>query len=267
MIINDNDVVYKNKKIQIYKTEYPQFCLHIKTPYDPDEEHLPFNYLQISVYKWSIWIKIPEFIKPKRIQRELYTETIRKDFGISFLDSGIHLCYGIQPGYWCREDKKNSDHCKVFDYPWNFDFQYAEVYSLDQSKSWLKSKKGIKNQDSFWNKIETAEDCFRKENFYKNPEGVYNFVIYNDKFDFQQIPAKYKIEKYVWYRGKIFPFTILKYFNFGRLIQKSISIDFSEEVGKRKGSWKGGVVGTSFIMNEGETHLQCWERFCIERDL
>ena len=48
---------------------------------------------------------------------------------------------------------------------------------------------------------------------------------------------------------------------------KSIDIEFSEEVGRGKGSWKGGVIGCGYNMKENETPLECLERMKIERKL
>lgn len=48
-------------------------------------------------------------------------------------------------------------------------------------------------------------------------------------------------------------------------IRKSIDIDFDQEVGKEKGSWKGGVLGCSYDLIEDETPLECLRRMNIER--
>lgn len=40
-----------------------------------------------------------------------------------------------------------------------------------------------------------------------------------------------------------------------------LSINFSEEMGSERGSWKGGVVGTSLSMRDGETVAQALDRF------
>lgn len=44
-----------------------------------------------------------------------------------------------------------------------------------------------------------------------------------------------------------------------------IDISFSDEVGERSGSWKGGVLGCSFDMLEGETPLTTLRRMEAER--
>jgi hypothetical protein len=44
-----------------------------------------------------------------------------------------------------------------------------------------------------------------------------------------------------------------------------ISIDFSDEVGERSGSWKGGVIGMSFDMQPGERPVDALRRMQRER--
>lgn len=48
-------------------------------------------------------------------------------------------------------------------------------------------------------------------------------------------------------------------------VRKSISVEFDQEVGKGKGSWKGGVLGCSYTLKENETLGECLLRMNIER--
>jgi hypothetical protein len=48
--------------------------------------------------------------------------------------------------------------------------------------------------------------------------------------------------------------------------RKTIDITFSDEVGERSGSWKGGCVGCSYEMKDQETPLQTLRRMEIERE-
>ena len=50
-----------------------------------------------------------------------------------------------------------------------------------------------------------------------------------------------------------------------RRVSKYINIDFSDEVGERSGSWKGGRLGCSYNMQPGETPLQTLRRMEAER--
>ena len=43
-------------------------------------------------------------------------------------------------------------------------------------------------------------------------------------------------------------------------------IDETEEVGKKKGSWKGGCIGCSYDLKPGETPEECLKRMEKERE-
>lgn len=50
-----------------------------------------------------------------------------------------------------------------------------------------------------------------------------------------------------------------------RRLSRDISITFSDEVGERSGSWKGGCIGCGYPMLEGETPLTALRRMEAER--
>lgn len=50
-----------------------------------------------------------------------------------------------------------------------------------------------------------------------------------------------------------------------KLFKKSINIQFSDEVGERSGSWKGGCTGCGYDMREGENQLMTLRRMEAER--
>lgn len=45
-------------------------------------------------------------------------------------------------------------------------------------------------------------------------------------------------------------------------IRRSLDIDFSDEVGPEKGSWKGGTTGHGIEMHHGELHESAFRRYC-----
>lgn len=48
-------------------------------------------------------------------------------------------------------------------------------------------------------------------------------------------------------------------------VQRSIEVEFSDEVGERSGSWKGGCTGCGYEWRDGETMLQSLRRMERER--
>lgn len=57
-----------------------------------------------------------------------------------------------------------------------------------------------------------------------------------------------------------------KWLPFPKMIRTSISIDFSDEVGEKTGSWKGGCTGCGYNLKPDETMLECLRRMEKERD-
>lgn len=64
------------------------------------------------------------------------------------------------------------------------------------------------------------------------------------------------LEQRKWHR-KWFPFLTKEH--------KVIDIQFSDEVGERSGSWKGGVIGCSYEIKPGENIVDCLRRMEQER--
>ena len=82
---------------------------------------------------------------------------------------------------------------------------------------------------------------------------------YTDSYDNMVIPCVYWVEEREW-RPKWLTWTS-KF----KKVRKYIEIEFSDEVGKKKGSWKGGCIGCSYDMLENETPEQCIKRMEKER--
>lgn len=56
----------------------------------------------------------------------------------------------------------------------------------------------------------------------------------------------------------------LRWLPFAGTDEDGITIEFSEEMGSERGTWKGGVIGTSASMYEGETVKDTIDRFLDE---
>lgn len=83
---------------------------------------------------------------------------------------------------------------------------------------------------------------------------------YTDKYDQTIVNATISVSEREW-RPLWFKWT--KLFRFTR---KSIDIEFDQEVGKRKGGYKGGTVGCSYEMKGDESALDCLRRMEQDRE-
>lgn len=220
-----------------------------------------------------------------------YFDYTQKQYGFSFVSySGIHIYYGIQPGSWSPNDLKNSDHVVILNYFWNLQHVRFDAYDIygnylcsgDHFREW-EYRKNIKpfNKETRDIDFQTVQwfsypkDPNYKHNSFLSQEPydnfsdvqsnveVYQFFEYEDKYDGKKTIARINIEEREWIRGKWkWLRAILKHVPGCQKIRREIKIDFRDEVGSKKGSWKGGIMGTGYEMLPGETLTQCWKRFC-----
>ena len=82
----------------------------------------------------------------------------------------------------------------------------------------------------------------------------YRYVLRNG--DAQERPAPIYMERRIYHR---------KWLPFWTKVFPCIDIKFSDEVGERTGSWKGGAIGCGYKINEGESILACLRRMEADR--
>lgn len=92
------------------------------------------------------------------------------------------------------------------------------------------------------------------------PRVRFNFL----DFDGEHGVATCHISECEWHRGAGL-FRWLGYFS--KRVERSLMLDFSCEVGKRKGSWKGGTIGHSITMKPGEDAQDSFARYCAENNM
>lgn len=76
----------------------------------------------------------------------------------------------------------------------------------------------------------------------------------------QNVNATISVEEREW-RWRWF-----KWLASPRMIHRTIHVEFDGEVGERAGSWKGGTVGCSYELRDGEAPADCLRRMEQERE-
>jgi hypothetical protein len=142
-------------------------------------------------------------------------------WGFTFTyDSGFHLHWG--------------DKYKIFELPWR-NWRHRWTRYLRADGTWAEvSDKAIlaRNED----------DCWVRE---------YDFnAVWKDGTS-QKVKAKVGVEERM---------RSLRWFPWVQRKRRSIWVDFDEEVGAERGSWKGGTVGCGYDMKLGETARQTLRR-------
>ncbi len=208
-----------------------------------DREH-PENYVFLSAAGRALRIRIPRLIKPfgkwGEDSREYGFRISRESGSYDFL----RIYFGPQTG-----DGMTTKMWGKF-MPWT---QWRHVrrslYSPDGThfateQKFRKGDDGLARMRDFQ---DTKEEC---------PKVHFEFHDY----DGEKITATCMIEEMEWHRGEG-RFKWLRWF-YPAKIKRSLDLQFSEEVGPEKGSWKGGTIGHSVEMLPGEGPEQAFRRYC-----
>lgn len=172
-----------------------------------------------------------------------------------------HKCYGIQ----CSEgflqvfkgpQTHDSSTTKSWSthLPWTqWRFIRISMYDTAGAHFWtqLDSERG-KGINSFDAQHQAKQDV---------PKVAFRFIDY----DGAEIIATTHIEEREWKRGEKWCKWLSLFYR--PLIRRSLAIDYSAEVGPRKGSWKGGTMGTGINMLPGELHDDAFIRHCVKEGL
>lgn len=228
-----------------------------------DDDDYPGCRLRISVGKHTLIVALPAIIKPWRQWHEIRTEPTRsqmvesgrlpgywdshaREFGVSFFEGALHAHYGPQT------HDSITTKSKVWFYPWReHNCIRHSLYDLGGEHFADLPEWGFRHKNGWTvrNAIEAA--C---------PVERFEF----DDFDGERIVATCRIEEREWRRGKgLFHLLYLGRNRIGR----SLDLSFSSEVGRRKGSWKGGTIGHSIEMRPGELHEAAFRRYCEQEKL
>lgn len=213
------------------------------------------NDLTIYACGWVARIGLPKILRPykekhmaeswseetkARLGRDYYFVLFPRDYGFSLSDGFFQIYHGAR-----THDSATDKTWSCF-LPWTQKRHVRHsLYGLDgglffeigeEPKAWL----------SMYDK---KKEC---------PSASFEF---ND-YDGKRIVAATRIEEREWLHGTGW-FKWLCWF-VKPLVRRSLDIEFSEEVGPEKGSWKGGTIGTGIDMLQGELHESAFKRYCEE---
>jgi hypothetical protein len=256
------------KNFEYYKRDYWSFGITLQNPYEREHYEEPYCQLNINLFKHSWWWKIPELFKPKEKWIDTtgmswnqdkegpsgFMEEIRKEYGFTFTPDGLHTYYGIQPGNWSRNDPENSDHSKMYWYPWRLECVRHDL---------LYPNGDVYHRNTYPKKYEHLHWWEVFEETKKNISGdvqvqVAEFVELDHwTKDGKNQKAKIRLcgEEREW-RPKWTRW--LPIFKYKRRVVDCYS---DTELGPRAGSWKGGMIGWSVEWDEDESMKDAFWRW------
>jgi len=258
------------ENFEYHKRDYWSFGITLQNPYEREHHEKPYCALNINLFKHSWWWKVPELFKPKEKWIDTtnmswnqdkegpcgFMEEIRKDYGFTFTPDCLHIYYGIQPGNWTRDDPENSDHSKVYWYPWRLEIVRHDLLYPDGDLLWRNSYP--KNKDDkhlHWYEIFEWPSVKNKQ----DAEALFAEFVELDHWTKDGVNQKAKIrltgEEREWRPKWTRWLPIFKH------VSRVVDCNSDTELGPRAGSWKGGMMGWSCEWKEDESMKDAFRRW------
>ena len=168
---------------------------------------------------------------------------------------------------WCctdsdvlwREEKKYgiSIHSNVIFFHLGYNLKGWDIPFINYGSA-IRWDQYIGNPEQYWYQS-SKKECWRSAPYmsnYKENSGELTTWTYDytDPYDNTVVPCKFWVEEMEW-RPKW-----LKWTKLFTKTKRFIEVDFSEEMGPRKDSWKGGVIGCGFNMLSNEHPMETIRR-------
>lgn len=224
-----------------------------------DDDESPGCHLRLHGFGYTLICELPAITKPWRRWVDTskyewskmpgggYWDKHKREFGITVSDGFVQVFLGPQT----HDSTTTKSWCKHL--PWTqWRFYRHSYFDLDGNLHWTQLDRDRKRPfaaHGFDVQQRAQETC---------PSASFAF----DDYDGKRIVAKTVIEQREWKFGEG-RFRWLSLFR-RDMVRRSLKIDFSDEVGPEKGSWKGGTCGTSIDMLPGELHEAAFRRYCTQ---
>jgi len=201
---------------------------------------------------WKHWVDTSQYAwnENRLATQQGYWEVHEREYGFTTFEGSLHVHYGPQT------HDSTTTKSKVWFYPWRetklirhswFGQDGKHVVTMDLGRG---PKSDPLKQIDLERKIRDVVPAPR--------------FVFRD-FDGEMLVATTQLEEMEWQYGTK-RWSWLRHFRRNR-IRRSLDLSFSGEVGRRKGSWKGGTVGHSIELRPGELHESGFHRYCIENGL
>lgn len=229
-----------------------------------DDGH-PYNALIAYAFGWVFRLYLPRIIQPKRTKveakswdaetvrrlgRDWYWDVEAREYGVCLSEGHLTVYYGIQPG-----DSTKDQYWSCF-LPWTqWRFIRFSLYQPDGTHFFTQIESDRRKQ-----KV-SGLDYYKPQHEAQEKVGKIAFKFLD--FDGEEITATTHVEEREWRFGTGWC-SWLGVFRKPK-ISRSLSINFSAEVGPEKGSWKGGTTGHGIDMLPGETPEQAFRRYCEKK--
>lgn len=208
-------------------------------------------------------IRLPAIIKPHgrkvvpdwdaatvaRLGRDWYMDWTERCYGVRLFEGHFNVMYGL-----ASDDSRTEQRWSCF-LPWT-QWRFVRHSLYDLAGNWLcdmpQFRRGGDRLSYHW-----LNDAL------KAAQPLAHFAFRD--YDGEEIKVRLRVEEREWRFGEKW-FRWLSLFRKPQ-IRRSVDLWFSSEVGKRKGSWKGGTLGHAVEMTPGESIEAAFRRYCGKQGL
>lgn len=238
-------------RLKEYHKRSDGFCFALTVSSGSEEFDRDTSNLHIALFRHSWWFTIPRIVKHKEKEvhyvsgdppvKKQYIRHVRREYGFLFNEEAIFLYYGSQPGEWIRNDPANSDHVKVFWWPWQPTIVRHDLL--------------LPNGDLYWRNTYPRGDR----------QHLHLYEIENIKSDVQVQVFKYVTLTHTTKDGRVQTVKIrlggeerewrpkvTRWLPIFRTNRRVVDCYSNVELGERAGEWKGGLMGWSCEWKQGE---------------
>lgn len=228
-----------------------------------DGDEYPGCELQINVRGFYLVVGLPAIVRPYRekvvaqswdaatvlrLGRDWYWDTDERRFGFSLSSDGPKSASFLNVWFGRQTDDSSTEKRWSYFLPWT-DWRHIRRSLYDcKGKHFYSEMERDRKRGAQWEAMQAVVKAC--------PQAVFEF----DDYDGKRIRAATRIEEREWRFGSKWC-TWLGVFR-KPMIRRSLDIEFSEEVGPEKGSWKGGTLGHGIEMLPGELHEAAFRRYC-----
>lgn len=225
-----------------------------------DDDGFPYCHLVGYAFGWVFLLRLPQLVQPLRVKvqagwdeatvarmgRDWYYNVYPREYGFSLNEGHLSLYYGVQNETGMRNDVPR----KYWGWfvPWTqWRFIRTSYFTPDLSHfatEWEHERRGRLRAEKY---TDPGEAC---------PTESFDFLDY----DGEPRVAVTRIEEREWRFGTGY-FKWLSLFRRPK-IRRSLDLRFDKEIGREKGSWKGGTVGHSIEMEHGDLPSSAFRRYC-----
>jgi hypothetical protein len=228
----------RNKWVEFYlPSDYKHWCFHVGLPSDSVETYPRDNYrIRLTIGFWKLFLAV--YLWKVKPFKGAYNLDNYRTYGITFFERGVHV-------HWNKT--------KVYDLPWAWDIVRHDLLLPSGDVYWRNKfpdyNLGVKIRDSkYWYEIQgTPEESKVSE---------YCDIVHHTKDGRRQV-ARIRLNgderewRWKWFRWLPWP----------NKKQRVVDCNSNVELGKKAGSWKGGLMGWSCEWKKGESMKSAFYRW------